>query len=435
MAATAHSTNRMRLRGAGGLFLALLTAVAAGQTPIDLQEAIRRARAANAHLPLPAVEVSIAREKRSEALAERWLRVAVEGGFLYAPDNGSGYDPALTNLGEARLQAVVRQPLYSGGALRASADRAGAAVEAAGARYRIAEKDLELEVRSRYSELLAALAEVSTRRDGIERLQSYRSSLRGRQASGQGVATDLLKTEVRLALEEAAISEAQQRQDEARLTLNELMGRPPVASLDLAPLPPPTKPGSATDAAWEGAPEIAAAEAESRVAAADLTVARAERLPHLSLNADAGFWASDTTHLGASFWDRLWRDGGYSFSLVFAWPVWDRGTLRARTAQAQLGLELARLRAEAARRDARLAWQRAQATMSHLYREIEILSRAAPDARDSYLQAESRYRGGAASALEVLDAYAASVEAAVRLSEATARYRVAEAVAIRWSTP
>ncbi|MFY9551699.1 MAG: TolC family protein, partial [Thermoanaerobaculia bacterium] len=186
---------------------------------------------------------------------------------------------------------------------------------------------------------------------------------------------------------------------------------------------------------WQSAPEIAAAEAEARSAQADLTIARAERLPHLSLNADLGFWVSDTTHLNADFWDHFWGAKGYSLSLMMAWPVWDRGALRARVAQADFGLKQARSRLEAERQDAHLAWTQAQTALRHLYRQIEILSRAAPDARDSYLEMESRYRGGTATSLEVLDAYAAAVDAAVRLNEVTARYRVAQAVARRWSEP
>jgi outer membrane protein TolC len=48
---------------------------------------------------------------------------------------------------------------------------------------------------------------------------------------------------------------------------------------------------------------------------------------------------------------------------------------------------------------------------------------------------ESRYRGGAATSLEVLDAYASAVDAAVRLSEAISRYRIAQSVVLRWSQP
>ncbi|HEY7112169.1 MAG TPA: TolC family protein [Thermoanaerobaculia bacterium] len=403
------------------------------QAPLTLDEALREARAANARLPVRSFELSIAKERASEALAERWLKVALESDFIYAPANG--YDPALTNLGEARLQAVARQPIYEGGALKAGAARAQADVEAASARYRIAEKDLDLEVRSRFAELAASVAQIEVRRESRERLESYRMLLRGRQASGQGVAADVRKTEVRIALAEAEIADSEQKAEEARLELNGLMGREPGAPLGIVPPAAPGAPPSESSSDWRSAPEVAAAEAETRSAAADAEIARAERRPRVSLSGDLGFWASDTTHLGSDFWDRLWRDRGYSFGLVFSVPVWDAGAIRARVAQADFSLKQAQAELEVDRREARLAYAQAASAARNLYRQMEILSRAVPDARDSYLEMESRYRGGTASALEVLDASDASVEASVRLIDVTARYRVARAVAERWSTP
>jgi outer membrane protein len=419
---------------AGAALLAVaICGPCAAQSPVTLEEALKEAHLANARLPLPALDVSMAREREAEAGAERWLKVAVEGDFVYAP--AGGYSPVLTNLGEARFQAVVRQPIYAGGSLRAGVDRARAGVEAAGARFRMAEKDLDLEVRGRFSELLAVASEISIRREGIARLESYRDSLRSRQAAGQGVAADLQRTEVRLSLEEATLAESEQRREEVRLSLNELMGRPPAQALEIAPLPSPEPPAPADDLAWQRAPDIAAAEAETRAAAAELTVARAERLPHLFATADSGFWTADTTRLGASFWNRLWRDGGYSLSLALVWPVWDTGAARARVAQADVGLRQARARVEIERRAAQLAFEQARSAMRHIYAQIETLSRAVPEARDSYLATESRYRGGAASTLEVLDAYAASVDVSVRLADAVARYRIAQAASLRWGSP
>ena len=88
-----------------------------------------------------------------------------------------------------------------------------------------------------------------------------------------------------------------------------------------------------------------------------------------------------------------------------------------------------------ARRDARLKWEQARSTIEILQREIDLLSRAAPAARDASLEAESRYRGGAATSLEVLDAYASAIDSAVRLSDAMSRYRIARALLSRWGTP
>ena len=215
--------------------------------PITLEQALAEARASNAKLPIPAFEVAIAREKLKEARAERWLKVAVEGAFIYAPP--SGYDPVVTNSGEFKLQAVGRQPLYDGGARRAAVARAQAGVDAAAGRYRIEEKDLDLEVTSRFAESLAAQEESNARRSGISQLQSYRTNLKSRQAAGQAVAADLFKTEVRLASEQANILEAERRAEEARITLTALMGRVPGEPMELAPLLAPDLTAAAVDPA------------------------------------------------------------------------------------------------------------------------------------------------------------------------------------------
>jgi outer membrane protein TolC len=418
--------------------------LALGQQPLTLEDGLKEARAANARLPLPALDVAAANEKRNEARAARWLKVALDGDFILSPP--SGYDPILTNLGEERIQVVGRQPLYDGGALKAATQKAEADLAGAGARYRQAVRDVELEVRSRFAEILEADAEAQARRDGIERLKTYLVSLQSRRAAGQSVTSDLLKTEVRVASEEANVLEAERRQEEARFALNDLMGRDPTAALELAPLPAPSAPEGQTGEPWTNTPELEAAEAAVRSAEADIATTAAETKPHLFLTADFGLWGSDTWHAippdvrvayapNATFGDRLRRDAGYSFSLFFSWPLWDTGGYQARKAEAGIALEQARRRVEIERRASRLQWQQASAALANLYRQIDVLSRAVPGARDSYLESESRYRGGAATALEVLDAYEASVDGAVRLAQAIGQYRVARAVQLRWGGP
>lgn len=420
----------------------LASARVQGDALVSLEDALVAARAANARLPIAALDLTIAREKASEARAERWLKVAVEGDFIYAPPNG--YDPAITNAGEERLQVVGRQTLYDGGSRRAAVARADADVETASARHRIAEKDLELEVRSRYYELLQSAAEVEARRAGIERLEAYRTSLESRKAAGLGVGADLLKIDVRLAAEKASIVDAEGRRDSARLSLNDSMGRDPEAALAVVSLSEPAvAPATATPV--DSLPEIEEAVSQEKGAAADVEAARAEKKPHLSLSADVGFLGSDTSRLvpadlltrdpHANFGDRFRRDAGYSAGLFLSWPVWDLGAIRSRIREAELRLESARRNIDLQRREVRRQRAQAQSTMQSLSEQIRILSQAAPTARDSYLDAQSRYRGGATTALEVLDAYSSAVDGQVRLSEAVLRYRIAQAVALRWSLP
>ncbi len=410
------------------LLLCRLFLAQAAIPPITVEEAIRQAREANARLPQATLEVRASDEKIREARADRWMKVAIEGDFLYAPPGG--YDPVVTNAGEARLQLTGRQPVLDGGAHRAAVERAHADRDAASARVRVAEKDLDVEVRSRFAELVEAEGESSVRRDAIDRLRRYRTSLRSRKASGQSVAADLLKTDVRLAADEADAIDAQARAAEARLELNVLMGRSPDAPLEVvapAPDPPSAWPREAA-----ASPEVGEAEALARGADADVRSAQAEKKPHLSASADVGWWGADTTRWAV---DRWRRDAGFSLGLQVSWLLWDFGAADARIARAKIEGRRARLEIAARQREAALARAKAAATADALRREIDVLSRAEPSAHDSYLEAESRYRGGAATALEVIDAYAASVDASVKLAQARSRLRIAEALEERWATP
>ena len=436
--------NALPLLSLLALFGPLLRLAAAPDSPLSLEDALQEARAANARLPVASFARQIAEARIAEARAERWLKIAVDGDFIVAPS--SSYDPALTNLGEERLQITARQSILDGGARNAAIARAAAESRSARSRYRAAEKDVDLEVRSRFAEFLAAQTEAAARRLGIERLRSYRTSLESRKRAGQGVAADILKTDVRLSTEEADVLEAERKLGETRIELNDLMGRDPAAPLALLPmdpLEPPPPPRQAEP--WRDAPENEEAGAAVERAAAELDLARSERRPHLFVSADAGLWGSDTTRWvpralsesqpGATFSDRLARDAGYSFTLSFNWPLWDFGAAKARESQARLELEQSRREQAAELRASRLQWEKARAARENLFRQIAVLSKATPDARDSSLDAESRYRGGAATALEVLEAYSASIDAEVRLAEAESRCRVAEALEIRWGAP
>jgi outer membrane protein TolC len=402
--------------------------VSTAPTPLTLDEALRRAREANLKLPQASLETDAAEQKLREARAERWMKVAIDGDFIYAPPGG--YDPVVTNAGEARLQLTAKQPILDGGARRAAIDRARSEGDAARARFRVAEKDLDVEVRSRFAEWLEADTEIAVRRNGLERLRRYRTSLESRKASGQGIAADLFKTEVRLAADEADAIEAEGRRAEAAVELDVLMGLPPDTPLVLAPPPAPTM--EAAPAVVPAGPEVAEAEALEQAAEADVRAARADKRLHLSASADVGWWGADTTQWSIDRWQ---RDAGYSLGMQVSWLLWDFGASEARIARAKLEARSAHLEVASRRREAELQRAKAATTAEALERQIAVLTRAEPSARDALLDAESRYRGGSASALEVIDAYAASIDASVKLAQAVSRLRIAQAVERRWETP
>ena len=406
------------------------------QQPLTLDEALREARSANAHLPIASLNRDIARAQLREAQARFWPRLLLDG-------DGHAGTPQKYATNDARLQLIGVDTLYDGGRLRGNIAVARRQVAVAGAGYRVVEKDVELAVRLRFGEAGRAGTEIAARRGGLVRLQNYLALIQARRAAGQGVSGDLLKTQARLANEEANIADAERRLDEAEVELNNLIGRDPRAPLMLAPLPPPPAPalllpdsipGDTFPAPWLRTPEVRAAEAGLAIARANIGLARAERRPTLAVSADVGVMPVWGDTAGPAL---LNNGRGFGAEVIFSvqLPFWDAGIHRARLGQAQLSHQVAEDSLTVVRRQSQLEWSRAVAQLEDFYRVLLLRQRNVPLARDAYLQAESLYRGGTGTALEVIDAYAAWIDAQLAEADATIAYRHAEAQLIRWGTP
>jgi len=405
------------------LAAACLPAAARAQEVVDIEEALREARVHNARLPVAAFDTSMAEAGVREASGRLWPSVGV-GGHLH------GGAPSRYASGDGRLQLLLDVPLYAGGALRADVRRARADRAVTSARYRVAVRDVDLEVRLRFTQALALQDEIALRRRGLERLGRYVDLIGARQRSGEPVTGDLLKARVRRERQQADLEVARRGFADAMLELEDLLGREPGDSLVLAPLPEPAPPGAAGERPWEEAPDVRAAVSAEKSAAASIDAVRADRRPHLDLALNAG----TEPVIGGSFEAPLntGRGSGAEVTLTLAWPLWDNGVYSGRLQAAQLASRKAQAESEVARRQARLGWTRARAELDHLYREIGVRRRAVPSAEDAWLQMESLYRGGDATSLEVLDAFDEWVQAGLDALGATLEYRAAAARALRW---
>lgn len=397
-----------------------------GDPPVTLDEALREARDANAHLPIAALGVDIARTSVREGKASRSPRLSLESGL-----NAGG--PLAYTTSQGAVQVVATDTLFAGGLRRANINAAKYRVQSAGAGFRVVEKDVDLQVRLQYSEFLREESEVAFREQGIERLNSYLSQVQGRKAAGQPVGSDVLTTQVRLGSEEALLADARRLLDEARLQLNDLMGREPNSPLALTPLPTPAPPSEPIGASWTAAPEVRQAEANSAAAKAGIAATHAERRPQLQVSANVGALPVFGHDSGTGPNSGSGLGGAVFFSLSM--PLFDGGVYKARLDRAQLQAQQARDSEVVVRRQVRLAYQFASAQLTDLYQQVATWERNVPIARDAYLQTQSIYNGGAATALEVLDAYSSWISAQQSYADAVLRYRQAEANYIRWGTP
>jgi outer membrane protein TolC len=421
------TTLKRRRTRCGILSFAILCPIGlAAQQPVSLDSALREARVANAQLPVAEFDVRIARTLVNEAQASRRPQFSVQSGL-------STGAPLAYASSQGQVQLVGSQTLFAGGLRRANINAANFRVAAASAGYRMTQKDVDLDVRLRFAELLRADQEIAFRQEGINRLQAYLAQIVARRAAGQPVGGDVLTTQVRLGSEQAVLADAQRTRDEARLQLNDLLGRDPVAPLTLVPLPAPTPPEPPADTPWLSVPDVAQAAATRSAAEAEIAAARAERRPQVSIGANLGALPVFGTDAGTA----LNTGSGFGGAVVLSlsMPVWDAGLIRAHIDRAEVQALQARGSEIVAQRQSRLSWQLANADRIRLYEQVQIWAGNIPLARDAYLQAASMYAGGTATALEVLDAYAAWIAANESYADVVLQYRQSEANALRWGTP
>jgi len=406
--------------------LSVGTSLAAAQAPLTIDDVLREARAHNAGLPVAALDTVLTSAGLRAATGRLWPAPAL-GGHVH------GGVPSEYASGDARLQLVTEMPIYSGGRLRAEIGRARADHSLSLSSYRVAERDLDLEVRQSFGEALELEEEVALRQKGVDRLRRYMDLISARREAGEPVAGDVLKARVRHDEQAAEIEEAQRRHAAVLLILNWLMGREPEDDLVLAPLEPPVAPRPPGDEPWETVPDVQAADAARQSARAGIDVARASRRPQLDLAANVGA----EPVLGPSFEAPLntGRGSGAEVTLGMTWPLWDRGVYQGELEQARATAEQASREAQVVRRDAKLRWYEAQTNLTHLYEIVRLREQIVPTAEDAYLHAESLYRGGEGTALEVLDAFDDWLQASLNVSRAILDYRDAQARELRWGSP
>lgn len=391
---------------------------------LTLDEALAEARNANMQLPEARFRVEQALARVREASGERYPKLSIEGDL-------HGGTPQTYASDDAMGRVLLQTPIYTGGELRANIDRSHAEAESSLAGYQISIKEVDRAVRITYARMLRDEATLALRERAIARLQAYFIVVRARQAAGQGIAADVLRTQQRLTSAQADLASAQLDLDQDRMTLNDLLGRAPEEPLSIAAVPDPEPSRTSTRQPWLVIPDVSQSDADVRAGQAGLQAARAGRKPHVSLEADVGAqsYGSGPAPLNNG------TGTGAQVLLKFSVPLWDNGISRARMDEAQAALGEARQHKMIVERTARLAWMQAAGSIDTLYNEYQALRASASTARDASLQAESLYRGGQGTTLEVLDAYDAWLQANQALLDVIYKYHVAQADMERWGTP
>jgi len=183
---------------------------------------------------------------------------------------------------------------------------------------------------------------------------------------------------------------------------------------------------SVTAASVARRPEFAQLEAQVRAAHADIGVARADLLPHITYSLDEGF---DTNSLNAA--DRRLHRGVLATANV-DFTIFDWGATLSRIRQADLRARGAELQRQLTSRDLYLQFTVARQEALTAADRVDNARHAVADAERNVTISVARYRGGEAPILEATDAMATLATQRQVLEQAlfdyqTARVRLREA--------
>lgn len=277
-----------------------------------------------------------------------------------------------------------------------------------------------LETESSYYDVLVGQELGRVAQERVDRAREGLGVARARVASGAAVQTDSLQ--LVLELTRAEVDLLRQRNDTrtAQLELGRRVGAAgPVDAEPIDTAPAPDLPIGLTEAlrlALERGPQYQAARADERAAEADLRSQRSDYFPTLGIGAIHQRYDTEIFP-GAA------KVSSVTFSLSF--PIWNDGQREIETTRARVARDVARTIREdlerVVRRDVTGAYDSYQTSRA----AVGLAAVGVQVARENYRMQEMRYRAGASTILDLLDAQVGLAEAEADLVQARYETRLA----------
>ncbi|MFC3174639.1 TolC family protein [Novosphingobium bradum] len=318
------------------------------------------------------------------------------------------------------VSAVLRQPLFTFGRLRASEDNARAGAAYAEASLRATEQQVLLGAINAYASVLRDRIGVSVAADNVALLARQSNDTETRLAAHESTATDAQQVASRRDLASAQLLVARSTAAASEAAFLRFVGAP---AGDLAPPNPFAIPVRSLEEAYAFAadhnPVIAAAHARERASRAQLAAARAELLPRVDLTGSASYGTQSPYNAGLHQTELR--------AAITLSGVIDAGPRTARISEAQeandadwriIDETLRENRAELAS-----AWNEWQAQDA----AIQRLAAAVAAARSAYDGALEQERAGMRTTLDILELARDLLTARSSYNETSAAAYVAQA--------
>lgn len=359
-----------------------------------------------------------------EVRAQVLPNVSAEGNYGRDDKNFSATDYQNWTIG-----LYARQLLYSGGGVSAALDAARVTREAALLDIQSVVNEVLLQVRTRYADVLLNRERITVQEQSVALLTEQLQTVKNRFEAGSVSQFEVLTAEVALANAQPALITAR---NAFRIAIDELravLGYRNNFVSDLRKVPYFEGALEFTPAAYdlEAAlatartlrPELRRLEQLEKAREAGVTVARSDYLPELSLVAG---YEGRKDRLSNSFSD---TNEGWTAGVQGTWAIFDGARTRGRVAQARAQLAQARLSVAEQTLSIEVEVRRALSSLQEAAELAAAAEKVVGQATEALRLADVRYRNGAATQLDVLQARQALTEASLNKLEANYRHTVA----------
>ncbi len=424
--------------------VALATAVlastpSAGAAPnpspaLSLEECIRTALSNNPSLKASRAGVTAALESEGRTRSAYYPQLALQAGYsrweshAFLPNSiqnlpFGAISPVIGPTNQYSVGLQGSYTLFDSGLRKAEVAGAKAAREATSEVSGQDTQDLVLNVTSSYYGLLAAEANLSVERQSLKRSEDHLRLAEDRKAVGAVPLADVLRARVEVANARLAEVHAASDVEVARGALAVSMGLSPDTPLAIrdagAEVKPPTHldAGQALAEAQARRPEVKAAERRVEAGRASVRAARSAYGPTVELAASYG--RLDSTYFP--------QDKNWSAGIVLRLPVFTGFARGHALAQARTELGRAEDRRDQAALTVRQEVWNAQARLREAYNAVLAVRALTADAKESLRMADERYKVGAGTITDLLDAETNLAQAQSQRVDADFQYRVAGA--------
>lgn len=399
--------------------LAALSAAIGSAQADTLAEAMTAAQESNPTLAAQRQRLRATREALPQALSAALPQVSVSAAAT-AGDRDS--DNVLLDGDRTETwssSANISQLLFGSGRVLASTRAARAQIAGATADYEGARQQLLLAVTSAYANVRQTQAIVAARETNVSNLQQLFEYAQAQFEAGVVTRTDEAQAQARFAQARTQLVQAQGGHAAAVEAYRRLVGHPPSGlQLPAAATGLPSDLETALSTAVRNSPTLISAQADTRLA--DANVAAAAAQGRLNVTAEAGY------SLGADFNDDTSEISNDTVGVRLSVPLFQGGAIRSRTRQQRALRSASNLDLAAAERSV-------QEGVTNSWTGLASARSAVQSAREQVDAAELAYEGvrleqetGLRSTVEVLDQVADLLTAQIAFAQAERDLIVAE---------